>query len=198
MAADSSSRKTQMCMILTTAEVGKGREFPSAPGKHYMGAFCSTCTTFEALHTSLVCVCCLNVHGCWYHEGTVCISQFKDMISKPRQYVHKAHFWQPACKLGFSCVQESARLRLYQLLLPLPRPGASTSTSRADTRAALAPHNHQHHHWLRTLGLESRGHLSPGLRHARICPALALERARAGRQSRGVCCRGFIIMGGEG
>ena len=102
------------------------------------------------------------------------------------------------CKLGFGCVQESARLRLYQLLLPLPRPGASTSTSRADTRAALAPHNHQHHHWLRTLGLESRGHLSPGLRHARICPALALERARAGRQSRGVCCRVFIIMGGEG
>ena len=125
-----------------------------------------------------------------------CVQQYIIYIVKKN--VLLVHSCQLTCKLGFGCVQESARLRLYQLLLPLPRPGASTSTSRADTRAALAPHNHQHHHWLRTLGLESRGHLSPGLRHARICPALALERARAGRQSRGVCCRVFIIMGGEG
>lgn len=123
--------------------------------------------------------------------------EFNYMISISRQFVHEVHFWRLTCKLCFSCVQESACSCVFTRSCYRCRgPELAPAPLLADTRAALAPHNH--HHWLRTLGLESRGHLSPGLRHARICPALALERARAGRQSRGVCCRVFIIMGGEG
>ena len=160
-----------------------GSFLQSALGKHYMGAFCPTCTTFQALHTSHLSVI-INEYALLPLATTTkaLFAGVNSMISMSRQFVHEMYSWRVTCKHRFSCVQESACSCVFTRSCYRCRgPELAPAPLLADTRAALAPHNH--HHWLRTLGLESRGHLSPGLRHARICPALALERARAGRQS---------------